>query len=697
MAMMARMRSLAPWFILTVGGLFVLFMVLSDSRISDVLQQQQNNIGSVNGEDITYQEFSNLLEQYRQFQTQQTGQEIPESQMEAFRDNVWETLVNQKLLQMKIKELGLTVTDEEVKDMLLGPNPPASVTQYFIDSTGTFNRSAYESAIFNPQNKEAVLQVEEQVRAELLQQKLRNQINASVLVSEDDIKQRYIDQNIRMNANYVLVDANTIPDADISFNDNDIENYYKKNKEEYKVEPQRKLKYVLFRKEATQGDSASVEKNLSQIVAKLATDTASFKTYVDIYSEQPFKKDTLSISQISPGAQDAIVNSKKGEIVGPVLTEEGYAVFKIIDNFKSKDEVVKASHILVEADPANPNSDARAMEIFNRVTSGKESFAAVAKEVSKDPGSGSRGGDLGWFGRNQMVPEFENAAFSGKIGVVQKPVKSQFGWHIIKTTGKSDNKYVVEKIVNKIEPSPTTIDQVFQNAGDFAYLADKDDFEKTAGELGYDIVETTSFTEKAKAVPGLGSSRAIIVFTFENSVGSVGPVFQVPSGYAVCMVSSIDKGGYKPLEDLKDQITSLVKREKKKEKALEIAQKIYDKVKTSSDLSLATSVYPAAKIDTADNFTTAGVVPKLGREFAFAQKAYLTEVNTISKPFSGNRGSFIIKVTKKDMFDQTSYSIQKNTIRDNILNQKKNTMFNNWLTQVKEESSIEDLRHLFYR
>jgi peptidyl-prolyl cis-trans isomerase D len=93
MGMMARMRSLAPWFILSVGGLFVLFMVLSDSKLSNLVNTRTNNVGSINGKDISYQEYSNLVEQYRKDQAQRSGQEIPESQMEAFRDQVWENLV----------------------------------------------------------------------------------------------------------------------------------------------------------------------------------------------------------------------------------------------------------------------------------------------------------------------------------------------------------------------------------------------------------------------------------------------------------------------------------------------------------------------------------------------------------------------------------------------------------------------------
>ena len=98
MGMMARMRHLAPWFIIAVGGLFVLFMVLSDSKLTSLVRQPNNIIGEINGKKITYQEFSNLIEQYRANQVQKTGKDIPESQMDAFREQVWNNLVSQTLV-----------------------------------------------------------------------------------------------------------------------------------------------------------------------------------------------------------------------------------------------------------------------------------------------------------------------------------------------------------------------------------------------------------------------------------------------------------------------------------------------------------------------------------------------------------------------------------------------------------------------
>ena len=688
MGMMAKMRSLAPWFIVTVGGLFVLFMVLSDSKIADAIGTRSNDLGKVNGEKISYQDFANLLDRYREFQLKQNGQEIPESQMDQFRDQVWESLVSQKLMEQKISEYDLNVSDNEIKDLLLGPNPPQSVTQYFIDSTGRFNREAYDAAIRNPQNKTAILQIEDQVRQQILQEKLTSLVNASAFVTDEEIRRKFDDDNVRMNADYILVSLPIQNDSTLIPTNDEISNYYSEHKNDYKKEETRKVKYVIFNTGASHSDTIAIEKNLSAILEKVKSDTSGFKTFVEIYSEKPYSKDTLQISQIPAAAQDLIVNAKAGSFVGPVLTNEGFILYKVNKSIKTNEAFVKASHILVK-------DENQAKTIYKDLISGGD-FAKIAIEKSEDPGSGKNGGSLGWFGKGQMVPEFEKAAFNGRVGKIQSPIKSQFGWHIILVTDKTNNKYVVESIINKVIASPTTVDKKYNTATDFQYLAEENGFESTAKELGYQVLETPDLLKDASSIPGLGSNRSLLLFTFDNDVDDITPVFKFQSGYVVALISDVSKAGFKPLDEVKSSIELLVKREKKSEKELSITKEIETKI-ADSDFNKATEVFSDAKISTAINFTPAGSIPTLGRDYAFSQKALELPVNKISEPFKGNRGSYIIKVTSKTPFDSTSFSMQKNSIRTSLLNQKKSALYTQWLLEIKNEADIVDNRYQFFR
>jgi len=694
MGMMAKMRSLAPWFIITVGGLFVLFMVLSDSNLVKIVGQRSNNVGYVNGEPITYQQFSNYLEATRKQQQAQTGQDVDESQMQNLRDQVWNTFVNQMLIDEKIDEFGIVVTDDEVKDVILGPNPPAFLKQNFIDSNGVFNRELYEQAIYSPQNRDAIIQAEQTIRAQLTQEKLQSYLTGSIIVSDGEVLRKYQEQNVKLSAKFAVFEYNKVPDSSVTVTDEDLQNYYDEHKSDYKVDEQRKLKYVLFEKKPAKDDSISIKKNLEEIIKDLKQDTSTFRTYVNIYSDDPYSVDTLTVNQIHPDAVKILSSAEVGKIIGPVLTTEGFTVYKLLNKIRGKDEYAEASHILIRGD--DEAAKEKADSVYRALQNGAD-FVKTAMELSDDPGSGSRGGYLGWFGKGQMVPEFEKAVFNGRVGVVQKPVKSQFGYHIIKVLGKTNTKYVVEKIVNKIEPSGTTIDRLYENAGDFSYLAKENSFDSEAELMNYKVVETAAFNKDATYIPGIGSSKALANFAFENGVGDISDVFKVPAGYVVAMISEVKKAGFKTLEEVKSQVKIAVTREKKFEKTDQMAKDLYEKIKGTGSLDKAKEYAPNALVDEVDNFSISGNIPKVGRDQTFAAYCLEGELNKVSEPLRGNRGTYLIDVIARTEINQDDFKKQENTIRTNLLQQKKTQYFSQWIQKIRDEADIEDNRYMFYR
>lgn len=695
MATMAKMRSLAPWFMILVGGAFVLFMMLSDSNLAEYFGSQRQNIGSVNGEPISYQEFSALLDQFQKQQEQQTGQAIEESQLDFFREQVWDYLVSQKLLAKKRDEFGIIVTDEEVRNHILGPNPPEFLRQQFVDSTGNFNRELYETTLRDPRNKEIVISVENQIRDQLIQEKLVQYIGASVVASDDEARERFIERNIRMKAKYVFVDINTIPEADLKITDAEIKNYYNSNPDEFKVDATRKLKYVLFNRMPTLADTQSIFKNLESIAAKIKTDTASFKSYVDIYSDLPFSKDTISLTDFTGSERNTLASANKGDVVGPILGKDGASVFKLIDKVKAKNDKVRASHILVRTTGDDKKDLEKINSIYNEVTKSND-FATVAKAKSED-GSAPNGGDLGWFGKGQMVKEFEEASFKGQVGVIQKPIKSVFGYHIIKVTDRSNQDIVVERIVNKIEPSATTLDKLYTSAEDFVFIARENGFESEAKVMKYQVVETPPITEAGRFIPGVGANSALIKFAFTEDVGAISEVHKVPSGYIVAMISDAVKPGVRNFEEAKDLAKNSVLKEKRLKKSFEIISNIKKKIDDTGNVEDAKSILASARIDTTSEFTTQGNVPGIGRDFGFTNYALTAELNKWSAPVRGSLGSYLMNVTYRTKFDEEVFNFEKSPLKREIISQKKNRVFSQWVQDLKKEADIEDNRHFFFR
>ena len=693
MAMMAKMRSLAPAFIIGVGVIFVLFMIISDSNIMEVFGLRTNNVGSINGVKISYQEFNKAMDNERENLKQQSGKDVPDEDNDQFRDQVWDALVTQTLLAQEIKNYGISVSDQEIRDIILSPNPPEFLKRSFIDSTGKFNRQLYISALYDPKNSQALIQAEDYIRQNQLTQKLQSMLLASITVSESELKRKFIDQNVKMNDQYALVSLSEFPDANIKVSDEDLKNYYNLHLNQFEIKPQRKLKYVLFPTVPSSEDSANIKMNLENIVGQTKDDTTSFKSLVEQFSSMPYSKDTLAISAFPASISNQIENAKAGSIVGPAASNEGYTLYHVIGAVPSKEEMVRASHILINQYGDDAKNLEEAMKIYDQLQKGAD-FATLAKEYSKDPGSAIKGGDLGWFGKGQMVPEFEKAVFSGKIGVVQKPIKTNYGYHIIKVTGISNTKYIVEKIVNPIKASAGTKDQLLSNAKDFSYLANKDGFEKEAKLMNYTMRETPTFTKDAYFVPGIGTGKSIIDFAFNNSLNSISDALRSSSGYVVVEVSDVINEGVKSFDQVKNQIKPAVIKEKK----YELAKKKAEQIKSSinGDLTKATTIDANAIVNQTGEFTNSGSVPTIGVDYNFSSKSLDLPINKVSDPIKGERGYYLIKVLSRSAFDSSAYNIQRASIRDNIIQQMKNTFFSEWLAKLKKDADIVDNRAQYY-
>ena len=694
MGMMAKMRNLAPVFIITVGALFVLFMVISDSNVLEAIGGRSNNVGSVNGVDIGYQEYQAAIERQRETTKQQTGNDIPEEQFDQFRDQVWETLVTEKLIEQEVQRLGITVSNQEIKDIILGDDPPAFLKQNFIDSLGRFNREMYEEAIFNPQNEQILLQAEEVVKQTRYREKLQSLLEAGITVSDAEIKRKYIEQNTFMDAQYALFANALFPDSILNITEKDLRDYYDANPDKFKVNAQRKLSYVLFRNEPSNADSMMVLKNLENVKRMAENDTSDFKYFVDIYSEVPYSIDTLTVSELSNEAIGAFKNVNTGSIIGPVPSARGgYDLYHLLNILPTSEKTVKASHILISQMGDDAANLAEANRVYQELKSGAN-FTEMAQKFSKDPGSAKNGGNLGWFGKGMMVKEFEEACFTGKVGEIQKPVKTSFGYHIILVTDQSNSKYVVEKINNAVKESATSRDAKFTAANDFAYLAEKNGFEKEAELMGYTIQQTGNFTLKSASIPGLGANKRLVTFAFENSLNSVSEVHRLPNGYVVAKISEVIPDGLEKFEDNQPKVRQLLVVEKQFEKARELATTVMKKA--GNDLNKISQIDSRIQVGSTGRFNSTTSIPAIGKDNALIFTALSMKPGELSEPIKGLRGYYVVKLIDKTPFDSTAYQAQAGILRNSLIQEKKSASLNAWLTGIKEQAEIVDNRYLFY-
>ncbi|MBI4549236.1 MAG: peptidylprolyl isomerase [Ignavibacteriae bacterium] len=684
------------------AGLFVIYIVfdwgmdITGIRRSS-RQAESFEIGKINGEPILSKDFAELVRRATENQKAQTGVDPDEAQQKLIRDQIWNYLLEQKLYDEEIKRFGVSVSDQEIYDWVRSDTPPELLRRQFIDSTGTFNRAAYEAAILDPRNRNAMIAAEAELRRQRLMAKLYSIVLASVQVTEEEVLHNYVDQNIKYEADYILLDPNRlIRDDEITLTDEDLRRYYNDNSADYKVEATRKLKYVLFRETASEKDTQDVIADMEDILRR-ANAGADFDELVKTYSETP-PNDTVfhKHGELSQEKENVIFSAKVGDIIDPVNEYDGYHLIKVLEFRSGKDEFIRASHILIKVEN---NDSAKALKEANEISvraKRGEDFTELAKQYSKDPGSGARGGDLGWFGKGRMVKEFEEAAYKAKIGQIVGPVRSQFGYHIIKVLGRDNREARFSDIHIAVHISPKTRSELSQRAQDFAYLAKQGDFQKEAELNKYNVVETLPF-QKDAVIPGIGSNSTLNRFAFTGTLGDISEPITLSNGWGVFMISEVKEAGIRPFDEVKSTVETRLKREKKIEKLKILANELLQMVNPNGDLQNISAKRPDLPVQHLAPFTLSGSIPGIGRDLILIGGISTLNPGQISKPIEGQRGVCIVKLLSKTPFDSTAYNSQKENLRSQLLSEKRNRFLSEWSDQLKKSADIVDNRDLFYR
>ncbi|MEX0737690.1 MAG: peptidylprolyl isomerase [Bacteroidota bacterium] len=678
---------------------FIVYIVLDWGM--DIGDRQRGGggdvIGAVDGTEISYREFSELLRAQSEAYRQQTGNDPDDQTEQQIRSQVWNSVTQQALIELELERLGITVTDDEIRDILLGSNPPEAIANQFKDSLGVFNRAAYDRAVADPQNSQAWIQVERDLRRQRRIEKLQSILFASMRITDGELRQRFIDQNVTMEADYVLFDPNRlVPDSMIVVADSDIERHYNTTQNEFKVRAARKLKYVLFNLAPTGEDSAIVLAEMDRLTDQL-NNGMDFMELARSYSEIPPEEKWVKHGELTRQRETAAFSARKGAVVGPVADVDGYHLIRVLDERKGEGEFVRASHILLNA-VSGPDSVAqieKARSLLQQVRDGAD-FAALALEHSQDVSNKAQGGELGWTGRGGWVAPFERAAFGARVGDVVGPVRTQFGWHLIKVTGRDSRELKVVQLSMKVKASPRSIDLAYARADDFAVLAEDEGFEKSAELSAYEVRETPEFT-KGGFIPGLGVSDAVMNFAFTGKLNAISTPMTVAGGVAVFKVSAIREEGVRPLEDVKGIVRSQVVRKKKMDQLRERVNTFYATLTPSTDLLPAAQSLQNVNAQKSGPFKAGEAPLGVGRDYAFIGTALALNPGDFSKPFEGARGYYIVKLNSKTPFDSLKFSNDRNTLRDQLLQEKQNRLFSEWLTALRDKAEIEDYRDRFFR
>ena len=652
MGLMSYLRNRAG-LVVTIIGLAIIAFLLGDiiSYGTPFWMKNQNQVGSVNGEAIDYQAFNAQVDQTTAMYQQQMGG-TASSQMRNYAvQQVWNQFISQELLQQEIDKIGLAVGREELNSLVQGANPSPQIIQAFTNpETGVFDKNqlnTFLSQINSQGTPEMRVQWEmllENIRNERLNEKYSNLVGNSVYVTSLEAQEEYNQRNRLANFKYLMLDYSSVKDSEIKLTDADYKAYYDAHKNAFdNPEESRTIEYVLFDTRPTANDTAATRSVIEQLKSELVNATTD-SLFAAINSDTKYPYTYIRKGQVSPALDSVIFDVPVGTTVGPFLSQDRFEIAKVVETKFSPDSV-QASHILLNttAEGGVDKAQAKADSIKGLIQQG-ESFAALAIEFSLDEGSKINGGDLGTFPRGQMVPEFDEAVFSGKTGDVVI-VNSRFGTHIIRIERQIGNSKIVKAaIVDKvINSGKATTDAAYTKANNFFSEINSTDFSEVANKQSVTVHKADKVVPMDDTFNGVEVPRDLVRWAFEAKKGEVSErIFDTQDNFIVARIVDIQPKGTLSLSAVKPQIEASVRNEVK---AKMLTEKLNNALNGASSIDQVAQKLEKTAVDIENIVMANPVLPGVAMEPAVVGTAFGLQPNTLSKAVKGEQGVYAVQVT----------------------------------------------------
>lgn len=615
------------------------------------------NIGVVDGEEISYRDFSLAVE--KSVEAEKTNsQKLQLTSAEVFRikQTTWNRMTKEVIMKKEFDELGLVVTPDELFELVQGDNPHRYITQYFTDpNTGKFNGQMVLNYLQNLdlQPREAQLQwidFERAIKEDQLNTKFNNLISKAYYLPTEFAKMADSRKESEVEVQYVAQLYSSIPDADVEVSDADYQKYYDEHLEDFKQTETRSVDYVVFNVNASAEDRESQRIKFDEYYQEMITipaeevpifaNSVSDKKYIDKW----YKRGELPLQ-----IETTMFEGEVGTTVAPYLSNNAYHTAMLIEKGNRPDSLA-ASHILIayagasrasaEVKRIKPAAQALADSLMAVVKKNPTKLEDLAIAFSDDAGVTQNKGHYDWFPDGQMVPEFNQAILDNDKGDVVV-VETVFGYHVILVDGKKDysEKVKVAMIERAIEPSNATYQEVYVKANEFASKCKTANYDDVVEEMGLSKRSLADLSAMQENVPGLTDGRQIVIWAYgqDRELNDL-ELFDMNGSYLVTLLSNITSEGYASLESVKQNISSAVKNVKK-------ADLIIEKINASSNKDQLAKL--AAELNTAVDeailtFETANF-PGFGPEADVIGVAMALEKDQVSAPIKGSQAVFVLK------------------------------------------------------
>lgn len=703
MAVLTEIRN-RPWLLMGVIALALLAFLVNPDSLDKLFGKNPDVLGKVNGEKITREEFNDQLFVLQQ-QAQQQGQ--PATGME---EQAWQLLVQSKLIKQQFEKMGFELTDDMFWSQLQY-DPMFAQNQQNFDEKGNFRLQEIKKQVealqngTDPQAYNTWLKTKKSIEYRMMARQVFNNLSAGITTSKKEAEAVMKFRDQLADINYVKVDYNTyLQKNPVKVTTKDLSDYINKHQTRFKSDASRNIGLVFFPAAPSAEDEAKTLADLNKLVNDGTSGTESFRTttndslFVMANSDMPYNDQYLSANQLPQTIQSQVPGAAVGQIFGPYKEQSFYVVSKLVG--KKPSDSTLSKHILISY---------KGNQAAGEVTRSKEeakkladSIGAVVKanpakfveflKYSSDPGSASKGGELGWTTpETPFVPEFKNfLAKNGKgaIGVVE----TQFGYHIIDVMDKKSGSmtYKVANLVKTIKPSDKTENEIDRNAKKFIQQIQGksfNDFVNIAKKSNYQFSNPKSVKRFEGQLQGLGTDKdeEIIAWAFDKKREKGDTEFFTVDGTGDKIIAYLngkqEKGLVDP-ESVREQIEPIVKNEL-------AAKQIIEKINAAKAgslnqiASLFGSVKETAQVNMLSPQIAGTIEPKVaGAAFGVAK-------GKMSNPVEGMNGVYVL-VKNNETTNKLPGDVKQMT--QSISQQNMQSFGGSWLKSLQDNAKIDDYR-----
>lgn len=703
MAVLGKIRNQGVILILVIA--LALFAFIIQGVLTSNGQKQDDAVGYIGDTEIDRESFARKVENA----SQNRGANF--SQIQAV-NSVWDQEVRNAVLAQQIEAAGIKVTDEKVAELVKAnykSNPQ------FQNEDGSFNESQFKSFVQNIQqvNGAGWNDFITGTATNAQQEQFFNLLKSGLIATNADGEMEYRMENDNRTFSYVNIPYTTIADSLVEVTSSEISDYVNKHKDQFKVEAQRNIEFVLFEDKASQEDKDSYKSDLSKLLSEQTlrnlntkkdytvpaiTEAEDLNAYVAQNSDLPYDNRYVMVSNL-PAAAKAVANVEEGSTFGPYEDGE-YMKLSLVEDKKVINDSVNNRHILIayqgaqRADPSiTRNKEAAkktADSIFNLIGQSKSKFDSKF-EYFKENKEVANGQDIGWVvysgnARNYAAgfTKFLYENEEGTVGIAE----SAFGYHIIRIDEVAAPKDAIKlaTVAKKVIASKKTGKELFTKTVKFQKAAKDGDFVALAKENGVTSTPVNNLKPLDETLPTIGKNRRIIQWAF-NEDRSEGDIerFETSRGYVVVKLNKKSAAGNMSSEEASAKVAPILRKEKK-------AKLIMDKINASEVSEIANNQGQAMKTAASVNRKNP-TIPGVGEEPLVVGTAFGLDQGATSNPIAGDNGVFVIKVTAIETApDLQNYTSNANTIATQAANQSTSKL----VEALKKSVEIEDNRAVFY-